>query len=158
MKLKSPLSVLVALIAGVFLYQTAVVFTGGVLAAIGVPKEYFTLFGDQKELALAVLQFVSFALPVALLVAGGTLAIQHLLGRNPKAVLSAVLAGLVLCCVYWIAVGALTPHAGLASEPLEPSALLMQMLLPPWWAVPGLLAPWLGFALAAWLVLRKGRS
>jgi hypothetical protein len=157
MKLMLSIRIFVALVAGVLLYQTSVVVTGGVLAAIGIPRAYFAFFGRQhQELALAVLQFVSFALPVALIVAGGTLAIQRLLGRNPKAVLSAVLAGLVLCCVYWMADGVLTPHAGLAGEPFEPSTLLMHRLTPPWWAVSGLLAPWLGFALGAWLVLRKG--
>jgi hypothetical protein len=159
MKLMLSIRFFVALLAGVLLYQTSVVVTGGVLAAIGIPRAYFAFFGRQhQELALAVLQFVSFALPVALIVAGGTLAIQRLLGRNPKAVLSAVLAGLVLCFAYWTAVWVFQSRADLAAEPLAPSALLTQVWFSPWWAASGFLAPWLGFALAAWLILRNRRS
>jgi hypothetical protein len=150
------LRVLAAFIAGALLYQTSVVFTGGVLAAIAVPKTYFSLFGhQQRELALAILQLVGFALPIALVVAGGTLAIQRLLARNPRVVLSAVLAGLVLCFVYWTMVWIFSTQAGLPAEPVASAARLRQLLLPPWWAMSGFLAPWLGFALAAWLVLRK---
>jgi hypothetical protein len=150
------LRILIAFLAGALLYQTSVVFTGGVLAAIAIPKAYFAWFGfEHRELALAILQIVSFALPVALLVAGGTLFIQCVLGGSRKKVLSAVLAGLVLCFVYWSAVGIYPPPADLPVEPLAPPALLKQMLFQPWWAVSALLAPWLGFALAAWLVLRR---
>ena len=159
MKLVLSIRFFVALLAGLLLYQTSVVITGGVLAAVEIPKAYFTFFGRQhQELALAVLQLVSLALPVALVVAGGTLAIQRLVGRSPKVVLSAVLAGMVLCFTYWTADWVFQPPAGLGGEPLAPWALLTQMLFVPWWAASSFLAPWLGFALAAWLILRKRRS
>ena len=151
-----PIRILVAFIAGTLHFQTSVVFTGGVLAAIAIPKAYFVWFGPHyRELALAILQFVSFALPIALLIAGGTLCIQRVLGGSPKAVLSAVLAGMALCFVYWIAVGVYPPPAEVPGDAFAPSVLLKQMLLPPWWAVSAVLAPWIGFALAAWLVLRR---
>jgi hypothetical protein len=151
-----PIRILVAFIAGALLYQTAVVFAGGVLAAIAIPKAYFAWFGPRYiELALAIVQIVGFALPVALLVAGGTLSIRHVLGGNPRTVLSAVLAGMILCFVYWIAVGVYPPPTDLPAAPLASSVLLEQMLRSPWWAVFGFLAPWLGFALAAWLFQRR---
>jgi len=45
--------------------------------------------------------------------------------------------------------------AELPAPALSPSALLLQSLFPPWWAVSGVLAPWVGFAFAARLSARK---
>jgi hypothetical protein len=146
---------LLAFAAGLFLYQAAVVFVGGFLSAVAVPKAYFDWFGRSNlELSLALLQFFGFALPIAVLVAGGTLSVLRILGRDAKATLWAVLAGLVVCFVFWLSTGmfALPPDPSIEHYP--PLVLLRQALFPPWWAAPGLLAPWLGFAFAAWLALR----
>jgi hypothetical protein len=135
------LRVLGAFTFGVLLYQVVVVYIGGVVAAVQIPQSYFASFGRANtEVALAVLQFASFALPTAVLVAGGTLAAHRMLAGNTKAVLVGVLAGLLAGFAFW-AIAAGPP------------------LVPPWWAVSGLIAPWVGFALAAWLVARKvGRA
>ena len=147
--------ILLAFLAGVLLYQTAVVLVGGVLAAIAVPKAYFDWFGRSNlELALALLQLVGFAIPIAVLVAGGTLSIQRTLNTRPSAVLVAVLAGLIACFGYWVIASVLALPTDVPVEPYPLSVLLRQELLPPWWAASGFLAPWVGFALAAWLTLR----
>ena len=123
---------------GVVLYQVVVIYIGGIVAAVQIPLSYFAFFGGANtDVVHAVLLFASFALPTAVLVAGGTLATYWMLGRrSTKAVLAAVLAGLLACFAFW----AIT-----AGPPF----------VPPWWAVPGFIAPWVGFALAAWLVARK---
>ena len=135
------LRILGAFAFGLLLYQIAVVYIGGVVAAVQIPRPYFAWFGRaSSEVALAVLDLASFALPTVVLVAGGVLAAHRFLAgnTNTKAVLGAVLAGLVACFAFWF-VGVGQPY------------------LPPWWAVSGFIAPWAGFALAAWLVARKVR-
>src|SRR5262245_8620766 len=90
---------IVVLGVGVWLYQAAVVIAGGYFAGIAIPRSYFELFGrEHNALALALVQLVSFALPVAVLIAGGTLAAARLLGAGGR-FFALVLVGMVLCCV-----------------------------------------------------------
>jgi hypothetical protein len=141
---------------GVLLYQVAVVYVGGALAAVAIPKSYFDWFGRANaEAGLALLQLVSFAVPVSVLVAGGVLAVHRVLAGSTRPVLVAVLAGLVTCFLFWVVVPATRSSPAQAVEPQPPLMLLRQVLLPPWWALSGLLAPWVGFALGAWLLARK---
>ena len=143
-----------AFAAGVWLYQIALILVGGILAAAGVPKAYFEWFGrSNTELALAVLQLFGFALPVTILVAGGTLATQRILAPSCKAILLAILGGLLSCFSFWLAVSVFPADLLAGAHP--PSVLLRQILLPPWWALSGLLAPWLGYVIAAWLLARR---
>ena len=69
------LKIAVAFLAGACLYYGAVVFAGGVLAALAVPRGYFEFFGKQNlPVALAIVNLVAWALPVAILTATGYLA------------------------------------------------------------------------------------
>jgi hypothetical protein len=150
---------LVAFVAGVCLYEFAVVFCGGILAAVGVPPGYFSWFGpSRRETALALLQLVGFALPVGLLVAAGTFWVQRWFGARQREVLSAVLAGLVACFLFEVAVSLLVVAPGAPADRYPPSVMLRQQLLLPWWALSGALAPWIGFAAAAWFTGRKRLS
>lgn len=145
----------IALAAGMGLYQTAVMFVGGKLAALPVPKAYFDLVGrHHTELALAGIDLLGFAAPVFFIVAGGTLGIDRVLGARARPVLPAVLAGLLLCFGVWMLVGIFRPPANLD---VDLATRLGQVLVPPWWAVGGYLAPWLGFGFAAWLLARSRR-
>ena len=151
------LRIAAAFIAGVWLYYVAVVFTGGVLAAVGVPRGYFAFFGrEHNELALAVLFFLGWALPVAVLVTGGTLALSRLIAGNGQRVWKPALAGMLLGFLYWALVS-----AGFFSPQEEAQVGLVQALqltfTIPWWAAANFLAPWLGFAVAAWLMYRAKR-
>ena len=148
-----------AFAGGACLYQTAV-YAGGILAAIGVPKEYFALFGRPRlELALAVLNTATFALPMVVLFAGGTLAIYKLLRRpSPKPFMLAFVAGVAVCFAFWTASFFLfVPELPPGVEAYPATVLLKQLLLPPWWSVPNAVAPWLGLFIAGWLISRSPR-
>lgn len=150
-------STAVAFAAGVLLYQFGVVFSGGVLAALTIPPEYFALFGrGHSTAASALLQIFTLALPIALLVAAGTFAVTHLLGYRPTATLAAILAGLLAGFAYWLLSATFMPvPLDTSSTAALPLGAFEQLLSTPWWATSSVLAPWLGFAAAAWLVLRR---
>jgi hypothetical protein len=150
-----------AFLAGAFLYQVAVVDIGGLLAAVAIPKSYFNWFRPENApLALALLQFATFGLPIAILVAGGTLAIVRILSSPMKSVLWSVFFGLVACFGFWLVHGAFTVQLPPESrvEAFPPSVLLRQALLPPWWGLPAALGPWVGFAFAVWAAARANRT
>jgi len=141
---------------GALLYQVAVVYVGGILAAVVIPRSYFNWFGRANiDVGLALLQLASFALPIAVLVAGGVLAAHRVLTGSTKSVLVALLTGLAACFLFWVVVFATSSPPTQAVEHYTPGVMLRQLLLPPWWALSGFLAPWVGFALAAWLLVRK---
>jgi hypothetical protein len=147
-----------AFIAGIWLYYAAVVFTGGVLAAVAAPRGYFAFFGrDHNELALAVLLLLGWAIPVAVLVTGGVLALSRLLAHGGQSVWKPALAGMVLAFLYWALVS-----VGFFSTLEQPQIGIAQALhvtfTVPWYAVANFLAPWAGFALAVWLMLRAQRQ
>jgi len=147
----------IAFFAGVWLYYTAVVLTGGVLAAIASPRGYFAFFGKQNlELSLAILFALGWALPVAVLVMGGVLAIRRLVGSTDRQALVWALAGMVSGFALW-ALGSIV--ATLGAESYQGS--LWQALAGPftftWWSALNFFAPWLGFAGAA-LLLTHSRS
>jgi len=142
---------IVALGIGVWLYQAAVVMAGGYFAAIAIPRAYFEFFGHEyRALALALVQLVSFGLPVAVLVAGGTLAAAHLLDTHRR-FFALLLVGMVLCCLFWIA--AVVVHV--QSLGGDAGSFLRQVLLPPWWDWPAWVGPWAGFAFAVWASRRR---
>jgi len=136
-----------AFFAGIWLYQAVVVNIGGILAAIAIPRSYFDWFGPgYKTSALALLQLVGFGLPVAVLVAGGVLAAIRLIGGKPVSVLGFLFLGLLVSFIFTAALAAL--HVQAIGGDWAP--FVLQMLVPPWWALPAAIGPWAGFAFAAW--------
>ena len=147
-----------AFIAGIWLYYAAVVFTGGVLAAVAAPRGYFEFFGrDHTELALAVLFLLGWAIPVAVLVTGGLLAFNRLFAHGGQSIWKPALAGMVLSFMYWALVS-----VGFFSTIEQPQIGIVQALqvtfTVPWYFAPNFMAPWAGFALAVWLMLRAQRQ
>lgn len=143
---------------GLLLYQVLVVHLNGVLAALVVPKAYFAWFGkDRQALALALLQLAG-AVPVALLVCGGVLAAHRAIGLRAPPLLVALAGGMLLCFAYWAARSLVVSPSGLppGAEPYPLATRVAQLVLSHWWYLPAALAPWLGFGLAAWLLLRPG--
>ena len=149
-----------AVLAGIALYQLFVVVLNGYLAAVAVPRPYFMWFGKpRQELALAVIQ-LACAVPVFLLVSGGVLAVCRALRSRSTPFLAAILVGMLLCYLYW-AVGfvvflpaSLPPEA----EPYPMSVRFQQLIIVPWWALPTVAAPWLGFGFSSWLLRRRGEA
>jgi hypothetical protein len=135
------LKLTVAVVVGAWLYYFAVVYVGGVLAAITTPRAYFQLFGQPNlSVALAISGIVMWALPVVVLVCAGYLAGNRLIPGQTSAYTYAILLGMLACFAYWLGASELG---------------LLSLSLVPWWGVPGVLAPWLGVALGAWLVSRN---
>jgi hypothetical protein len=135
------LKLTMAILVGAWLYYFAVVYAGGMLAAIAIPRAYFNLFGQQNlSLALAISGLVIWALPVVALVCAGYLAGSRFLPGLTSAYTYAVVLGMLACFVYWLG----------ASELGR-----LSLSLVPWWGVPSVLAPWVGVALGAWLASRS---
>ena len=135
------LKLTVAIVVGAWLYYFAVIYAGGMLAAITIPRAYFNLFDRQNlSVALAISGVFMWALPVVVLVCAGYLAGNRLLPGLANGYTYAVLLGMLTCFVYWLGASELG---------------LLSLSLVPWWGVPGVLAPWLGLALGAWLVSRS---
>jgi hypothetical protein len=134
------LKLTVAIFVGAWLYYFAVVYAGGMLAAIPIPRAYFTFFGQQNlVVALAISGLVMWALPVVVLVCAGYLAGNRLLPGLTTSYMYAVILGMLACFTYWLS----TSELGLLS-----------LSLIPWWGVPGVLAPWIGVAFGARLASR----
>jgi hypothetical protein len=141
----------VAFLVGILLYQTAVVYVGGIMAAVAIPTSYFGWFGREHHASALALLHSGFALPVAVLTAGGTLAAVRLIRAKQNSALWLVFFGLLTCYLFYVAIGALHVLA-IGGEPLS---FLKQVLLPPWWALPSAIAPWAGFGLATWALRRR---
>src|SRR5262245_14412257 len=138
--------VVLAFLAGVWLYQAVVLNVGGMLTAIAVPTSYFSWFGvEHKPLALALLQFVGFGLPVAVLIAGGVLSAVRLVGGTRASVLRFLFLGLLVAFVYTVVLTAL--YAGTLGG--DWPSIMAQFVFPSWWALPAAIGPWIGFAFAA---------
>ncbi len=148
----------VATVVGFILFQYVVVFLGGFLAAISVPKAYFSFFGrDNLDVAHALLNFAFHALPTALLVAAGILSLHRLFpSRRPKTWLP-MLLGMLSCLLLWVLF--LSPAYLESSGLPRPSwyQALQSFFAIPWWGISSAAAPWLGVALAAWLIARTER-
>ena len=131
----------IAFFAGALLYYVAVVYIGGTLAAVAIPCNYFEFFRRQNlSFALALLNLVTWALPVAILVTAGYLAGTRLLPGIGREVSYSVTLGMDTCAAYWLS----QSDVGLAS-----------LSLVPWWSAPNIMAPWVGAALGIWLFRRS---
>ncbi len=135
----------VAIFWGVLLYIAGVVSLAGWLAAIAIPQAYFAWWGPAHVAwGLALLQLVTMALPIAVLVAGGTLAALRGLGGG-RLMAMGVCLGLLAGWVWESATGLLQLQAQVGGH-IWP--LLSASLRPRWWDLSVSLSPWLGWALA----------
>jgi hypothetical protein len=144
----------VAAAAGAATYHVAVVLLGGVLAAVAAPQSYFIWFGRERaELAMALLNLASWALPVLVTVFLLTLmAIRSLDGRR-HATGRAVTVGMLGAFLYWHVSFALL----MASQPASAISFgraFASTLFPAWWMAPNAAAPWLGLAIAVFTATR----
>ena len=131
----------------------AVVVLGGALAAVAIPKGFFDAFGKAHvALALAVMFTVSWAAPIAVVVGACVFFGLRLLGTGTP--LSAASLGTGMAANFAFGVFA-------SATSVDESNLwhgLAVVLTVPWFAIPNLVAPWLGFAVGIWLCRRAGRS
>ena len=146
-----------AVISGVLIYQFCVVVMSGYLAAVELPTQYFAWFGKpQQGLALTVLD-LAIASAIFVLVSGAVIAVCRIFRNGSVALLFAILAGMLLCWLYWtVGFFVFAPQDLDSNVTLYPMKTGLQPLIfGPWWSLPSTLAPWCGFAFAAWL-LRQG--
>jgi hypothetical protein len=150
-------------VAGALLYQLFVVVLNGYLAAVAVPRQYFSWFGKPRlELALAVIQLAG-AIPVFLLVCGAVLALCRTFRTRSTAFLASILLGMLFCYLYWTASFVLFLPDNLPPEAKPyPASIRFQQVIysffSPWWSTPTVLAPWLGLAFSWWLLRRRGEA
>lgn len=130
-------------LVGIALFYGGVIYAGGLLAAIGIPQSYFDLFGQRHTaVALGIFSLLVWALPVVMLVGAGYFIGSRLLPGLTEVYFPGVVLGMLASFGYSFG----SAEGGFGS-----------LCLVPWWGLPGLLAPWLGVALGAWLVAR-GRA
>jgi hypothetical protein len=138
-----------SLLLGAVLYYAVVVYVGGFLAAVTVPRLYFEYFGHENvSAALAVLLFGTWSLPIMLLIACGTLVGLRLIGGSWRATSLAMFVGTFACFLYWQLVSALfLANVGQVSFP----SAFVRTFATPWFEMPNLLAAWVGLGEGVWL-------
>lgn len=146
-----------AVISGVLIYQFCAVVVTSYLAAVEVPTQYFTWFGKpQQGLALAVLD-LAIGLAVFVLVSGAVIIVCRVLRNLSTDLLVAILAGMLICWLYWtVGFFVFAPQDLDSSVTRYPTQTRLQPLIfGPWWSLPAALAPWCGFVFAASLLRRR---
>ena len=149
----------VAAIVGFLLYQFAVVYVGGHLAAVTIPAEYFRFFGrEYGGIGHALLGTVLHALPTLLLIAGGVLAAELPWVNRSSPTLLPYFLGMLVCVLLWewLQRSACLPPS-LAGGSCTQEPFLQHYMAIPWWALPVVASPWLGLCLAAWVLKRRTR-
>ena len=147
---------LLAALIGALTYHLAVVYAGGVFAAMGVSKSYFAFFGRAHlGLALAVLNLGTWALPVGAIIfvaCCGTLLAFRGAGRH---IGWAILLGMLGANLYWQISFALSAAADAAPATVSAMTVFLNLWHVTWWSLPNVVAPWLGFWLAVRFMRRK---
>jgi hypothetical protein len=142
-----------AAVIGFLLYQYVVVFVGGFLAAVQIPVSYFKFFGRQHaEVGHALLNLGLHALPTVVLIAGGTLSLHRLFPNQKLMTWVPVLLGMISCLLLWALVLSPARMESLGIPSKGTLEELRSLVVFPWWAASNVAAPWLGIALAAWLM------
>jgi hypothetical protein len=140
-----------SLLLGALLYYWVVVYIGGYLAAIAVPKQYFDHFGREHiGAALALMYLGTINLPINLMVAAGTVTGLRLIGGSWRVTSIGVFVGMLTCYLYWVYVSV----SFMIDEPNSQRSFLSalaQIFSGRWYSLPNLLAPWLGLAVGIWL-------
>ena len=145
-------------LGGFWLYYIAVVMYGGIAAAWPVSLEYFQFFGRRNlHLALALESLARWALPVAVLICGGSLALLRLLPGAVHRDWLLVLLGMIAGYLFFA-----FPPASLGQHVHGRDLTLSEQIdwINPrltWWVAHNFLAPWLGLLAATWLLRRKGK-
>lgn len=148
----APLRMIAALLFGGLLYYAVVVHVGGVLAAVAIPRQYFEYFGRENGGAALALMFLgTWSLPVALLVAYGSMLGLRLVGGNWRAASLAVFVGMFVCFLSWQWASASAVVNADEKILVPPLSAFFGTLAAPWFAMPNLLAPWLGLGFGVWL-------
>ena len=154
----SGLRVILASAAGALLYYVAVVYLGGILAAVAIPESYFAFFGREKgQLALALLNFASWALPVLVAVFVVAFLTLRVLRGSPRSGAWALALGMLAAFLYLHASFA-SYMASQSNGALSFGQAFTSTLVPAWWSAPNVLAPWFGLSLAAWLSIKRSRG
>ena len=143
-----------AFLAGIAIYQVVLVISG-LLAGMAIPRGYFDWFGRSRlELAWALVDTVTFSIPIMALTTCLTLLTHRLLkAPSVRVFMLAIVLGALATCAYWAAWHVLVPPAPPTVVAVHPASVrLTQLLMPPWSSLPNVIAPWLGFAIAGLLM------
>ena len=141
---------LICFVSGLALYNF-VVYVGGFLSAIQIPKQYFTWFGEHKVLALFLVEAAVVALPVFLLCLLWSYVTIRGMGRSSRQATLCTLGGLVLAWLGWFAYSAVSLASNPEPNQLPLQSLLFALLVPPVWGILNLVAPPAGVVVAGML-------
>jgi len=146
----------VAVVVGFLLYQYVVVYLGGILAAVQIPVAYFAFFGRQHpELGHALLNLGLHTVPTMLLIAAGCLATHRLLPTQRPITWVPTMLGMLSCLLLWVLVLSPAQLQSMGIQGRGALGELRRLFAFPWWAASTFAAPWLGVALAGWLMSRS---
>jgi hypothetical protein len=130
---------IVAFVSGLALYN-ALVFVGGFLAALPIPRAYFAWFGQHTVLALLLEEAIVFALPVFFL----ALAWSYLTIRPFRSAwwpaTKWCFGGFAFAWFAWLAYGLASLVANPVPNQFPFGTLLLSFLIPPVWGILNTLA------------------
>jgi hypothetical protein len=137
----------VCFVSGFMLYNVVVVYVGGFLAAVAIPRAYFEWFGQNKTLALVLEEAAVYALPVFVMCTAWSYVTARAFRRASGRAAKWMLYGFAAAWVSWLAV--IAPSL----LPTPPSAwsiaaAMSALIIPPVWGVLNLVAGPLGVAVA----------
>ncbi len=145
----------VATIVGFWLYYFVVVFVGGFLAAVNIPSEYFRFFGrEYSGVAHALLGTMLHAVPTALLIAAGVLAVERFWPKRPALAALPYFLGMVCFVIAWESSQATGCLPSQDNTSTCAQGILQSLPALPWWAWLQVASPWVGLGLAQWLLKR----
>jgi hypothetical protein len=142
-----------AFVYGFVLSYFVVIWLAGFMAARQVPAEYFGYFAAYgqfgREAALALLSLVTHFIPTLCLLSAGLLLPAWLAQSSRRQVGIAALAGALASYAFWLYFYSLPRNGG-----TSPSEALLALLRAPWWALPAVVGPLVGFVMAYALFTR----
>ena len=138
---------------GFVLSYFVVIWLAGFMAARQVPAEYFGYFAAYgqfgREAALALLSLVTHFTPTLCLLSAGLLLPAWLAPSCRRNVGFSALAGALASYAFWLYFYSLPSNGG-----TSPSEGLLALVRAPWWALPSVVGPLVGFAAAYALFTR----
>lgn len=144
-----------AFISGLALVIAAAYF-GGFLAAIAIPKAYFTFFGrEHRSWALAIMDAVTMALPFFLLSLAWCWLTLRRAGSSLNMAAVCCLAGILAGLIYTEVDLALTLHELDAAANSTSFLVYLWRAFPPPWAILDLVAFPAGFVVAVAIMRRS---
>jgi hypothetical protein len=141
-----------ALVYGFALAYCVCIWLTGFMDARGVPREYFQFFSQfgirGKEVGLALIYVALHLIPTVTLLVLGVLGPAWFTSKHRREVGRCIIAGSIASYLFWTVFYSFS----MAGNSFETLLEYLRAIIAQWWAYPALIAPILGFVLAALLL------